>query len=745
MSDASRPARCRRWAAVLLLLLDMTAPAAAVCGGDAGVTAAIFQGAADACDLNGDGIVSAADVTLVLLGTVTPTHTPPPASTPTPSPTVAPDTTPTATATSTFDASLTATPSSTVTLTPTATRTPTPADCPTAGADLTVAIDNQTGAAALSVILTGERIGEGCRTIGLATSYSLPVECSGAGVVTCATTNQLAPGAWRHSLRVLTPHTGQLQHQTSMLVAADGPNLVRFTAFAGVSSVHTTANAGDGSLRNALQNAATSPKPLLIQFDPAVFPNGVPTTIALQFQLPVLATTDVTVDGTDATGVAGTRIIDAGGLAIPALVISGARNHIVGLRLQNAGGGNRDVLSIAGAAADGNVVEHVIVHGATTGDGIGVDTDAGKGFDDTVNIIRDCEVSGASDKGIKVTTGAHARVERCWVHDNVNGGIQSTLGGHVQAWHNLVERNRGGTAQNGLSVNARDEDPTTGGYSEMRSWGNLARGNGANGFSARAFAFAHVRDDYLAANSASGIRIFNDVGPGATALVEGTSAVCNAVDGAVVANTSVADFGGGLFASAGNNGFTQNNLADGGANFRNATGMLVSTLNSQWEHCGRDPTCTDTAIASFDLSDHGANTAFSPAQAHRSLQAPVITAVAPAIGEQGDLLRIFGSGFNVIDGHFAEDNCADVTGRNRCVPLRGNCVQINGVSAPVEAVTPTMLVVRWPFTCAEPVPLVVTTDQGSIGTSSAPFTVCTNAALDAATALNAAELRQIGP
>ena len=752
MSDASRPARCRRWAAVLLLVLCVSAapPAAATaCSDSDAVTAAIFQGAADACDLNGDGIVSAADITRMLLGSATPTPSssspPNPTATQTPSSTVAPDSTPTATATSTLDASLTATPTSTVTLTPTATRTPTPADCPTAGAELAVEIDNQSGAPALSLNLTGERIGAGCRTTGLATSYSLPVECSGAGVVTCATTRELAPGAWRHSLRVLTPRTGQLQHQRSMLVAANGPNRVRFTAFASVSSVQTTANAGDGSLRNVLQNVASSPKPLLIQFNPAVFPDGVPTTIALQFQLPVLATTDVTLDGTDATGVAGTRIIDAGGLSIPVLAISGARNHIVGLRLQNAGGGNRDVLSISGAAAEGNVVERVIVHGAATGDGIGLDTDAGKDFADSVNIIRDCEVSGASDKGIKVTTGAHARVERCWVHDNVNGGIQSTLGGHVQAWHNLVEHNRGGTAQNGLSVNARDDDPTTGGYSEMRSWGNLARGNGANGFSVRAFAFAHVRDDYLATNGASGIRIFNDVGPGATALVEGTSAVCNAVDGAVVANTSIADFGGGQFASAGNNGLTQNNLSAGGANFRNATGMLVSALNSQWEHCGHDVTCADTAIAAFDLSDHGASTAFSPAQAHRSLQAPVITAVAPAIGAQGDLLRIFGSGFNVIDGHFAEDNCADVTGRNRCVPLRGNCVQINGVSAPVEAVTPTMLVVRWPFTCAEPVALMVTTDQGSIGTSSAPFTICTNAAVDAATALNAAELRQLGP
>jgi len=104
----------------------------------------------------------------------------------------------------------------------------------------------------------------------------------------------------------------------------------------------------------------------------------------------------------------------------------------------------------------------------------------------------------------------------------------------------------------------------------------------------------------------------------------------------------------------------------------------------------------------------------------------VVTAVFPNKGREGDLLRIFGSGFNVIDGHFAEDSCADVAGRNRCVPLRGNCVRIGGLSAPIEAVTPTMLVVRWPFTCIEPVDLDVTVDQGATGATSEPFTVCTN-------------------
>jgi len=311
------------------------------------------------------------------------------------------------------------------------------------------------------------------------------------------------------------------------------------------------------------------------------------------------------------------------------------------------------------------------------------------------------------------------------VHDNANGGIQATLGGHVQTRNNLVEHNLGSTAQNGLSVNARDDNVLATVSSELHSSGDISRGNGANGLSVRA-SMAQVRDGYFATNATSGIRVFNDVGAPASALIEGTSAVCNGVDGATVANTSSADFGGGELGSTGNNAFTQNNLPSGGSNLHNATTMVVDAINAQWEHCGPNTTCNDDAIAAFDLADHGTHTPFTPSQAHRSLQPPLITGITPATAREGDLVRIFGSGFNVIDGHFSETACADVRGRNRCVPLRGNCVKIDGVSAPVEAVTPTMLVVRWPLTCLEPVPLVVTTDQGSTGVSSTPYMVCVN-------------------
>src|SRR5262249_34161283 len=161
---------------------------------------------------------------------------------------------------------------------------------------------------------------------------------------------------------------------------------------------------------------------------------------------------------------------------------------------------------------------------------------------------------GAADKGIKVTTGSYARIENNHVHDNLNGGIQAALGGFVQAFENVVEDNRGSTAQNGISVaGSTDNGGEEGSFSEMETHGNISRRNGASGLVVRVGATGLVHDDYLAVNGTSGIRIANDGGPVANASVQGTSAVCNAGDGAVITDSAFADFGGGSMSSPGNN------------------------------------------------------------------------------------------------------------------------------------------------------------------------------------------------
>lgn len=595
--------------------------------------------------------------------------------------------------------------------------------CPRDGASLAIVADNRSGMDTAAVDLTGQVDEPSCRSRTLVGSYSVEADCANDPNAPCSVIDGLIPGVWRHRFSTNVGTGLQVQYRKTLLTADSDIVRLPFTIFASVITVTSNANAGDGSLRNALQSAPALPKPLLIRFSDLRFPaDGDPTIIRLDFQLTGLATDDVTIDGIDELGNVGTRVIDARRQPFGVLAITGSRNHIIGMGLRNAGGTNRDVVQISGATAQANIIESCIIAGSVNGDGVSIDADAGSDFELTANIIRDCEIRGADDKGVKVTTGAHARIERSWVHDNTNGGIQATLGGHIESVENVIEDNAGGTAQNGMSI--QGFDPVSG-SSRLSSNGDIVRNNGANGAAVRGFAFAEIRNGYLAANGSSGLRVFNDLGTPALALAEGTTMACNEVDGAVVADGSNLDLGGGQLSSDGNNAFTQNNLPEGGANLRNSTENVVSALNSQWEHCGTAPTCNDAAIAARDLSDGGLRTEISPAQAQRALQPPVVTGVSPSKGEGGDLLRIYGRRFNAIDGHFDQTSCEDVAGRNRCVPLRGNCVRIDGVPATVEAVTPTMLVVRWPFTCAEPVELVVTTDQGSTGLSSEPITVCT--------------------
>jgi hypothetical protein len=677
---------------------------------------ATFEGSGCArAEVNGDGVLSAADIVAeipLVVGALAPpvtatvtTSTPPttPAITPSPTPTLTATVTPT----------LSAAPPPTVTARPTI--TPTFVTCPASPAAVLLTVSIPFGDVPISATVSGRLSAPSCiNAAGLDETYSVVV---GAAPQTIG---HLAPGTWVHTLDVGS--TGQHQHLRNLLLANTGTTAVRFTTVASVATVATTDDAGAGSLREAVRVANLATAPARIQFDEGTFVPGIPTVITLAAALPVIHGSGITLDGIDATGAGGNRVIDAGGQPITGLAISGAANTVIGMRLRNTGGNNRDVVSITGPNARANVIERCIVEQSGTADGIGIDNGAGSDFLGNANVVRDSEISAAADKGIKVTANAYARLERNWVHDNANGGIQSTLSGHVLARDNLVEHNRGATAQNGVSVNGAAPD-TPSIASEVMTDGNLVRLNGSDGISIRGVSLGVINNDALLANASDGLRIFDENGA-ATAAVQGIVAACNGVDGAAVAGTSQADLGGGQFSSAGNNAFTQNNLPGGAANLRNGTAMQIYAENAQWEHCGQGTQCSESAILAYDVSDHGARTLIQPARAHRTLVPPAVSAVRPAKGMAGDLIRIFGSGFNAIDGYAAGTACADVAGRNRCAPQRGNCVRINNVPASIEAVTPTMLVARLPFTCVEPQALTVQTQGGGI---SAPFTVCTNA------------------
>jgi hypothetical protein len=600
--------------------------------------------------------------------------------------------------------------------------------CPPMGGSLDVFIDNYSGVETASATVHGELVEPSCQSQALAETYRIEVECEPDSKAACGHVDGLLPGTWRHRFESNATTGLQLQYRKGLLTSGDLPESLRFRTFASIFVVTNPANAGNGSLRNALQAAPDLAKPLLIRFDDLVFPPGVLTVIALDFPLTRLETDDVTIDATDAFGEIGNRIVDAQGSTFGVLSITGARNHVIGLRLRNAGEGNRDIVQISGAGALANVLERCIIENAVNGDAVGIDDMAGTDFDESVNVLRECEISGAADKGVKVTTGAHGLIERSWIHHNANGGVQATLGGNALTIENVIEDNSGSTAENGLA--AQGFEPTSG-ASQLLSRGDIVRRNGASGFAIRGFALGRIRDGYLAANGRSGLRVFNDVGSPAVASAEGTTVACNASDGAVVADGSRLDLGGGEVGSGGNNALTRNSLTASGINLRNATVNVVGAINNQWEHCGNAGICNHDAIAALDIRDLGLLTLFDPAQAHRASEVPVVTRVSPTRGREGELLRIYGRAFNAIDGHGGEEACVHIAASNACLPLKGNCVRIGDVPAVVEAVTPTMLVVRWPFTCVAPVPLTVTVQRGEGGMSSQPMTVCTGS-VDAA-------------
>lgn len=593
-----------------------------------------------------------------------------------------------------------------------------PPACPGA-ASVDWYVENRTGRPTVDVQLSGERVSCLCRDDALNDSFRASATCAGEADGRCASIAGLAPGVWRLEFVVEDPDTGQIQRRRDLLVAGAAPTRSAWTAFASVLLVDRTANTGNGTLRFALATVGEMPPPALIRFDDGVFPAATPTSIPLQFSLPTLAADEVTIDALDADGLPWMRIIDAGGLPIGALSISGSRNHILGLALRNSGDNNRDVLNISGNRADGNRLERVRVETALSGDAIGIDDAAGKSFGPTANVVRDCEIHAANDKGIKVTTGAHARIENSLVGDNLNGGIQATLGGHAWVVDSVVAANGGGSGQNGLAVQGLDDEL---GFSSMHVEGTLLRDNLGNGVSARGFAVVLGENNVFVGNRLAGLRAFSDVAEQPAAVLEGSALVCNGETGAEVSEQARVDLGGGPFDSAGVNAFAFNGLLEGRFNFENASDRTVSALLSQWEHCGTAATCDGESIAAADLGDHGLQTRFEPALAHRGAVAVEVTEVRPLRAEAGQWVRIFGSGFNVVDTY--EGQCGATQLGETCNPLRGTCVRVDGRPVPIEGLTPTMILLRWPTTCLGAANLTVTVQTASGARSSQPVPVC---------------------
>jgi hypothetical protein len=181
---------------------------------------------------------------------------------------------------------------------------------------------------------------------------------------------------------------------------------------------------------------------------------------------------------------------------------------------------------------------------------------------------------------------------------------------------------------------------------------------------------------------------------------------------------------------AGRNAFTQNTNPDAtgpgvtpGFNLTSALVMEsgVPAAGNQWQHCGDG--CSAAQVAQLDIRLAPGATALDlgallPPSAGPP---PEVRVISPPRPRTGELVRVYGGPFNVIDGvdcHPAglpEDACSAenpaIVARNAADIARGNrvAVALDGAShtAPVHQVTPSMLVFEMPVDCDAAGTLVV--------------------------------------
>ncbi|MCW5892299.1 MAG: right-handed parallel beta-helix repeat-containing protein [bacterium] len=499
----------------------------------------------------------------------------------------------------------------------------------------------------------------------------------------------------------------------------------------------------------------------------------------------------VVVDALDRSGEPGAVVLSVGARLLTVLRLYGSDTVWRGLVFVGStvgGSVQADTIAIVGAAAQNARLERSLVRGPSAGDAVSVE-DGARG-----NVI-DSILVGAQKKGLIVGAGSQAVLRTSCVHDNRGGGVQALDGGQVLAAGNVIVRNVPGAAGHGLAASATGPDPSV-----LITNGNIVRLAGGRGISVTDHAIASLDNDYVADNQFAGIKIETSAaaGPGVApiAALHGTALVCNRnagvsgscqplADGDGVACGGAADccgipgtccvddagctaplacqllsFPRGYGASqaaeagrtppqvsygdalrAGRNAFTLNRGAPAGANlFVNVPGAAVAARGNQWERCGPGATCDVAAVLAADgdvRTAAGATVDVGTPPGPRA-GTPTLALVQPGRPRAGDLVRVFGDGFDAIDGTACgeagtpNDPCAagdaaverrnEQTQANRIRLLRGDG-QVLATVYPL-AVTPTMLVFRMPFDCFAALTLQVSKRAPDGGRLSATLPLC---------------------
>src|SRR5438876_4857579 len=615
-------------------------------------------------------------------------------------------------------------------------------------ATLTVFVENLSGTPTIAVELDGELAADTATCGGSgATSYRETVTCTGSGVVRCGQLAALQPGTWVHRLSVTVPGSATQQQAQRLVLVAGSPaevsNALVWTVYPQTFVVQAaTAAELQARLDAATAYTRANPGPALVTFSADAFPGTTAPQRIYLLQPP--CSLDVThnrcspggtwdgwtagvcflgdrigVDALDRSAQPGGVILSVGTCGRQVLRLYGSDNVLRGLVFEGSRKPNPkppcqvDTVAMTGARARRNRIEQSLFVGPTCGDTVSVDSDAGQPDDDGPgdNVIVDGRITNAADKGGKVDCGGFLTIERTCLHDNRNGGIQSTLGGHVVAIENVVQHNVAGSAQNGLTVKGAADRST------LVTEGNVVRFSGGRGLSVTDNAEATFQDDYVADNQFAGSRVETTASGPVDAMpaarFHGVALVCNrqagltgtcdpppggvempcttvedcctgsdgTVDAGCVATTRCAPgsfpsgFGAVIAEAAGHaapdvsygdalqpgrNAFTSNRNTSAGANFRvpDSTAAVPAEGN-QWEHCATGSPCSNVAQ---DISPPDGPIDLGAIPDPRATDGFGLVRVTPPRPRVGEVVRVYGEVFDAIAGNpvAGTGNCADL-------------------------------------------------------------------------------------
>jgi hypothetical protein len=629
-----------------------------------------------------------------------------------------------------------------------------PPPCPSTPATVTVFAQNLS-AGSVDVTLDGNLVADAatCSGPGAVAYPTAPdppptLHCEGTGLVRCGEIVGLRPGAWVHRLHVTVSSTDPLpasvQEQAQRLVVIGGAatsNPLVWTIYPRTFVVaNTNADASAGSLRVQLKAAAdytaANGVPALVTFSPAAFPGTIAFSdadpCALDPSHPPAAAicfggSHVVIDGLDANAKPGSVIWSVGTNDLSVLRLYGSDDVVRGIvfdgttdpdlpgRMQQ-----QDTVALTGVTGTGpfarrDRVEQSIVRGPSFGDALSVDRGAGQpdcppgpctpapcpctAGDD---VVADSELTRAADRGMKVDDGVATLASSC-IHDNHDGGVQSTLGGDLTMSENVVQSNLPGTKNGGLTTLG-----TGAKTSSLSSQGDVVRFNGARGVSVTDNAVGWLADDYVANNDLRGsvvdtkLDVPNDMGVDLVpeAHFHGVAHVCNGdptnptTHGAIafsasctqctdpvacICTTDAACATPGYCADTpadtctpvtcwhrpptvaygeaghpGLNAFTSNQVD----NFRvEGVTATIPAEGSQWEHCPMGPPCDVT----LDISPPDAGVDVGTLTDPRDTSGLHVRGVSPSRPRKGDIVRVYldGGVFDAINGNPTPNHCDD--------------------------------------------------------------------------------------